>query len=71
MSKRIWDIASDEVQVATFRDALFAARGNITIAAENLHMARCHATRLVKKFDLRGFAFELRRKDGFKRRSFK
>jgi len=57
---RPWVIASNEVQLATWREALVASHGNIKRAAEAIGIARSHATTLTRKFGLVEFAAQLR-----------
>ncbi len=57
---RPWKVASDEVQLAAWREALVDAAGNISHAATALKISRAHATRLMKKFALVEFAAKLR-----------
>ncbi len=61
---RPWKTASDEVQLATWREALTEHDGNISRAATAISISRAHATRLMKKFALVEFAADLRMKAG-------
>ncbi len=59
-----WRASTDEFRVETMKDALTAANGNNTEAAELVHVHRSHAMRLVKKFELVEYARRLRVKGG-------
>lgn len=63
-----WRENADAVRLETFKDALTAANGNITEAAELVHVHRSHAMRLMKRFGLTEYATELRLKSGRGRR---
>lgn len=64
MSDRPWDLASDEVQLATWRAALEKSKGNISLAAKDVGIGRATGTRLTTKFELKEFAAKLRIANG-------
>jgi hypothetical protein len=58
--KKAWAVAADEVQLSTLKAALEAARGNITRASQAVGVTRQHATRLMQRYALVGYAAALR-----------
>lgn len=63
-----WKVAAsqthDEVQLASWREALEAQHGNISRAADVIGVSRSHAMRLMKKYALTEFAAKLREEFG-------
>lgn len=62
--KHPWVLASNEVQLETWRGALTASKGSVTLAAEAVGISRSQATRLNKKYGLGEFAAQLRLENG-------
>lgn len=60
MTARPWNTASDEVQLATLRQALEQERGNIARAGRAIGISLRQAHRLVDKFELRAEAKQMR-----------
>jgi len=59
-----WNIASDETKLSLLRAALERVGGSITLAAEELDLSRQQVTNLVRQFELKEFAAQLRLQHG-------
>jgi DNA-binding NtrC family response regulator len=55
-----WRSTVRDVRASTWKQALEAAHGNITHAAEALKIHRTHGAKLTKQYGLTGYALELR-----------